>query len=98
MIFTKEQFESMGSFSIDDFPFDWNDESKCLELFNHLPSQHQGTAVSWGLSDTVFRDDTFELLVKVFYGMSVKQFYNLGLHTAPHVDLTEDKKEKLMKG
>lgn len=33
-----------------------------LELFNTLPAEIQGIALSWGLSDTVFRDCVFEYL------------------------------------
>lgn len=37
---------------------DYNDED-CLEAWNLLPDHIKGEAVSWGLSDSVFRDNAY---------------------------------------
>ena len=39
-----------------------NDELE--KLFNTLPQETQGLAVSWGLNDTVFRDEVYEYLTQ----------------------------------
>lgn len=76
MKFTREQFKEMGNLYLDDLPFDDSNEDLMLELFNHLPSDLQGLAVSWGLNDTVFRDDLFEYLLENQFGWSINEYYD----------------------
>lgn len=37
-------------------------EQQILEYFNMLPDHIKGTAIAWGTSDTIFRDEMFEWL------------------------------------
>lgn len=76
MVFSKEQFEEIGPFYMDDFPVDSNDQDLMLKIFNHLPTHLQGLAIQWGCSDTVFRDDVFVFMIKTQFGLdSSKEYY-----------------------
>ena len=75
MKFTKEQFEEIGPFYIDDFPINDNDQDLMLQVFNCLPSDEQGLAIAWGCNDTVFRDNVFELLCDTQLGMTCAEYY-----------------------
>ena len=74
MKFTREQFNELGKFYIDDFPISSNQDIMFI-LFNYLDRPLQGLAVSWGLSDTVFRDSVFDLLCDKFLNMTCEQYY-----------------------
>jgi len=76
MKFTKEQYDEMGPLYLDDLPFDNKNKAKMLELFNNLPSDLQGLAVSWGMNDTVFREDVFVLLLETQFGCTPKEYYD----------------------
>jgi hypothetical protein len=76
MKFTKEQYDEMGKLYLDDLPFDDSDTDLMLELFNNLPDDLQGTAVSWGFNDTVFREDLFEYLLETQFGWTPKEYYD----------------------
>ena len=78
MKFTKEQFielEDVGIFCCDDVPMDWNDIDVRFNVFNSLPTETQGLAVSWGVSDTPFRDDVFVYLVETLYDITHTEYY-----------------------
>lgn len=59
MIFTREQFNEMGEFDIDEVCIDLSGDTD-LHIFNSLDSDLQGLAVQWGFGDTVFRDNVYE--------------------------------------
>ena len=75
MVISREQFNELGKFYIDDFPISGNQDFM-FELFNSLPKNLKGLAIQWGLSDTVFRDDVFELLCKNQLNMTCEEYYN----------------------
>ena len=75
MKFTKEQYDSMGKFYLDDLEID-KDSEKMFELFNELPKNIQGIAVQWGFNDTEFRDQAFVFLVKKLFNQTVEEYYN----------------------
>jgi hypothetical protein len=74
MKLTREQFDEIGKFYLDDFPVSSNQDIM-FELFNNLPSHIQGEAISWGFNDTVFRDNVFEFLCKNQLGITCKEYY-----------------------
>ena len=76
MKLSREQFDEIGRFYMDDFPIDSSNQDFMFELFNHLPSHIQSEAISWGFNDTVFRDNVFEFLCKNQFGMSCKEYYD----------------------
>lgn len=75
MKFTKKQFDEIGPWHFHDLCFDSTNQTTMLKIFNLLPSNLQGLAVSWGCDDSVFRDDVFEYLVENQFGMTVKEYY-----------------------
>jgi hypothetical protein len=75
MIFTKEQFVSMGSFYLDDLNINDQDQDFMLEVFNLLPTGYQCQAVSNGLHDSVFRDGVFTYMVYQIYGLIPEAYY-----------------------
>lgn len=50
-------------------------EDQMLEIFNALPSNIQGLAVSWGCNDTEFRDQVFVWVVENQFGLTPKEYY-----------------------
>lgn len=86
MKFTKEQFEELGKFYIDDFPINDSDQDLMLKVFNSLPYEQQGLAISWGLNDTVFRDNVFEYMCETQLGMSVDEYYKSEIYEEYHKD------------
>ncbi len=74
MIFTREQFDSLGKFYIDDFPID-DSQDVMFKLFNCLPSQIQALAISWGLNDTEFQDKAFDYACNKLLGLTCEEFY-----------------------
>ena len=75
MKFTKKQFDEIGPWYFNDLCFDSTNQTTMLKIFNLLPSNLQGLAVSWGCDDSVFRDDVFEYLIKNQFEMTVKEYY-----------------------
>ena len=76
MKFTKKQFSEIGPWYFNDLCFDSTNQTTMLKIFNLLPSNLQGLAVSWGCDDSVFRDDVFEFLIKNQFDMTVKEYYD----------------------
>ena len=76
MKFTREQFDEIAPFHMDDLPFDTSDQNKMFEIFNLLPDEIKGQAVSWGLNDTVVRESIFEFVCENLGFSSVDQYYN----------------------
>lgn len=74
MIYTREQFNEIGTFDICDFPIDSNDEDLIFVVFNHLPSHLQSLAITYGFNDTVFRDDVIFFLCKTQLGMGYEEY------------------------
>lgn len=74
MKLTREQFDEIGKFYLDDFPVSSNQDIM-FEIFNCLPSCIQSDAISWGFNDTVFRDNVFEFLCKNQLGMTCDEYY-----------------------
>ena len=74
MVFTREQFDELGKFYIDDFPISSNQDFM-FNLFNSLPNHEQGLAIQWGFNDTVFRDNVFELLCESQLNMTCEEYY-----------------------
>jgi len=75
MKFSREQFDSLGDFHIEDFPINQDDKDLMFEIFNHLEKHEQGMAISWGVDDTVFNDNVFKYLCQTQLGMSVEEYY-----------------------
>lgn len=75
MEFTKEQFEHIAPFYMDDFPIDSSNQDEMLKLFNILPRRIQGQAVSWGCSDTEVRGEIFEYLCDMAFDQTVDEYY-----------------------
>lgn len=79
--YTKEQFDEIGPFYVDDFPIDDTNQDLMLKLFNHLPPHLQSLAIEWGCNETQFRDDVFTALIKSQFGLSVDEYYTNELTT-----------------
>ena len=75
MIFTREQFDAIGPFHLDDFPLSTRNQDVMFEIFNRLPKRIQGNALIWGCSDTAVREDCFEYLCEKLLGMSIEDYY-----------------------
>jgi hypothetical protein len=76
MIFTREQFNQLGPFYIDDFPIDSKDQDLMYKVFNKLPETLQGEVLSHGFNDTVVRENIFEHMCKIVYNMTGEEFYD----------------------
>ena len=74
MKLTREQYNEIGKFYLDDFPVSSNQDIM-FDLFNHIPSHIQSVAIAWGFSDTVFRDNVFEFLCENQLGMTCENYY-----------------------
>ena len=81
MKITKEQFEEMGTFYLNDLPFHDSNPKIMLKLFNCLPNHIQALAISWGANDSVFRDDVFEYLCENQFRMTTKEYYDSNIFT-----------------
>lgn len=75
MKITKEQFNEIGKFYLDDFAIDDSDQNLMFKLFNHLPIHERMLAIEWGFNDTVFKDNVFVFLCKNQLNMTVDQYY-----------------------
>lgn len=73
MIFTAEQYKSLGGFYLDDFPLDIDDELG-LKILNSLSTHIQGDIISWGFSDSVIRESIFNQLCKRLW-ISIDKYY-----------------------
>jgi len=78
---TREMFDSNGPFYLDDFPIeDQKDQDRMFKLFMELPQHIQMVALTWGCSDTVFRDDAFVFLVEKYFNCTTEEYYKQGLN------------------
>jgi hypothetical protein len=75
MKFTREQFDELGPFYVDEFPIDDKDQDFMFHIFNSLSQVIQGQVVMWGFSDTEVREKIFEHLCEKVYKMSIEQYY-----------------------
>jgi hypothetical protein len=75
MTFTREQFNELGPFYVDEFPIDNEDQDFMFQVFNSLPQILQGKIIMWGFNDTEVREDIFEHLCKKVYNMTIKEYY-----------------------
>ncbi len=99
MKLTREQYDEIGNFYVDDFPVDDSNQDFMFELFNYLPLHAKVLAIEWGFNDTVFRDVVFEFLIKNQLGMTVDEYYNSDIfdnyhnyHTLIEIDFGKLKK------
>lgn len=76
MNLTREQYDEIGKFYVDDFPISSSDQDLMFKLFNKLPLHEKALAIEWGFMDTVFRDNVFTFLVENQLGMSTKEYYD----------------------
>lgn len=100
MKITREMFDEIGPFYLDDFAIDSSDQDFMYEVFTMLPSHEQHLALEWGCSDTVFRDNVFEFLCKAILDMTCEEYYassvfkeyiNNGTLIVPKNEIMEDK-------
>ena len=75
MKLSRQYFDSKGDFYMDDFPIDCTNKDVMYKIFNDLPTEIQCLAISWGLSNTVFRDRAFEHACKTYLKMDCKRYY-----------------------
>jgi hypothetical protein len=75
MKLTREQFDEIGEFYLDDFPIDDGDQDLMFKVFNCLPKYEKGLAIKWGFNDTVFRYNVFLFLCKNQLNMTVDEYY-----------------------
>ena len=75
MKITREQFDEIGNFYLDDFPIDSSDQNLMFEIFNNLPKHERMLGIEWGFNDSVFRDNVFEFLCKNQLGMTCIEYY-----------------------
>lgn len=80
MKFTKEQFEELGNFYTDDLNINSSDQNFMFEVFNLLPRNLQGLAVSWGLSDSDFQDGVLKYLIAKIHNLTVDEYYELEMY------------------
>lgn len=75
MKLTRDQYDEIGKFYVDDFPIDCRNQDLMFEIFNYLPKHERMLAIEWGFNDTVFRDNVFEFLCENQLGMTCKEYY-----------------------
>jgi hypothetical protein len=75
MKFTREQFDNLGPFYLDEFPIDDKDQDHMFKVFNSLPEELQGEVLSHGFNDTVVRENIMGHLCDKIYQMSVEDYY-----------------------
>lgn len=75
MKFTREQFDEIAPFHMDDLPFNTQDQDKMFEVFNLLPDDIKADAVSWGLNDTVVRENIFKLCCEKLGFKNTNEYY-----------------------
>lgn len=78
MIFNKDQI-NIKDFYLPDMDFGNLSEDQMLEIFNALPSNIQGLAVSFGVSDTEFRDKVFLWILENQFNITPKEYYSRGM-------------------
>jgi len=90
-IFTREQFDKAGPFYLDDAPFEdvnddlsW-DQDMMWKVFCKMPHYDQCTGITWGLSDTVFRESAYEFVLKELLNMTPEQYHGAGYPKLPIV-------------
>jgi len=74
MKLTREQYDKIGKFYIDDFPIS-SEQDFMFEVFNKLPKHERMLAIEWGFNDTVFRDNVFEYLCDNQLCMTCEEYY-----------------------
>jgi len=74
MKLTREQFDEIGPFYLDDFCIE-DDQDVMFRLFKTLPWHIQCIAIEWECGDTVFRDEAFTYLCKTAFDMTTKEYY-----------------------
>jgi hypothetical protein len=75
MKLTREQFNDIGNFYLDDFPINSSNQDLMFEIFNNLPKHERMLAIEWGFNDTVFRDNVFEFLCENQLNMTCEEYY-----------------------
>lgn len=75
MEITREMFDEIGPFYMDDLAIDDGDQDLMFEVFKSLPLHDQHIALEWGCNDTVFRDNAFEFLCKKLLNMTCEEYY-----------------------
>jgi hypothetical protein len=88
MKFTREQFNELGPFYVDDFPIDDKDQAYMHKVFNSLPQWLQGEVISNGFNDTVVRENIMEHLCDKIYNMTIEKFYDSMYYEVYHKEGT----------
>lgn len=86
MKFTKEQFTNLGSFYIDDLNINESDQDFMFEVFNLLPKNLQGLAISHGFGDSVFGDNVFKYMIEKIHNISMEQYYDFKIYNFDKID------------
>ena len=74
-------FDSEGPFYLDDFPVEnQKDQNRMFKLFMELPQYIQIKGLTFGYSDTEFKDDAFVFLVEKYFHCTTKEYYKQGLN------------------
>jgi len=77
MIFTREQYDEItggDELPLDELPIALTVDQQ-FELFNTLPRDMQGQAITWGITDTEWHEKFIEHMVKNLFGYSLKEYY-----------------------
>lgn len=62
-ILEEEDYNALHDVIIEALNMDISPSKKAMDyLWEHLPDDIKGTAIQWGCSDTVFRDNLYEWL------------------------------------
>lgn len=75
MKFTKEQFENIGPFYMDEFPINSSNQDLMFAIFNDLPETIQGNAISFGCQDSEVQAAIFIWLCRNQLGLSTEEYY-----------------------
>ena len=74
MIFTREQFDTLGFFDIEEFPIT-DDQNIMFNVFNHLPQKLQGLVISNDFDDEFVQFELLDYLCGALLGMTVEQYF-----------------------
>ena len=97
MNITREQFDSMGIFSLDDIAIDHLNDKLMFEIFKRLPSNIQQLAFQYSLQDTEFKDEAFVYLIKKLFNMTSEEYYKSSLLSLCDYHLFLEPKSLLLK-
>lgn len=75
MKLTREQFNELGYFYIDDLNINDDDQNFMFDIFNLLPDELKGEVLQWGFSESLTREHIFEYLINKIYGFSISEYY-----------------------